>query len=107
MPSWRQLHIRIPEPDHEFLAQLARSREEAVATIVRRLIRALRASSGRRDLHTAEPVFNVPPPDAADLRAPTPAAPSPARSPGRPPEPGETIQRPRRNRPPIRAQDQY
>ena len=56
MPSRRQLHIRIPQSDHQFLAELAQSREETVATILRRVIRTLRASSVRWDLHTPEPI---------------------------------------------------
>jgi hypothetical protein len=40
----RQLHVWVTEIDHAFLTKLARSRDESVGVLVRRLIRSARNS---------------------------------------------------------------
>jgi hypothetical protein len=45
--SRRQLHIRLPEIDHEFLAALAERRSETVASVLRSVIRSMRANVER------------------------------------------------------------
>jgi len=45
----RQLHVRLSQRDYDFLLDLADAREETMATVVRRLIRTLRATINRSD----------------------------------------------------------
>jgi hypothetical protein len=41
----RQLHVSLSDDDHDFLARYALERDEAVAVVVRRLIRQLKRAS--------------------------------------------------------------
>ena len=46
-----QLHLWIGKEEYEFLRTLAGAEDESVARIIRRLIRELRASRQKHDLH--------------------------------------------------------
>lgn len=48
MPKTRQLHLVISDADLEFLRTLAKERDESIAAIIRRLIRAVRSNSRQR-----------------------------------------------------------
>lgn len=55
----QQLHVRISKKDYEFIFNVAQARDETVASVIRRLIRAQREASERRDSNADQSVRHV------------------------------------------------